>query len=291
MIPPLDAQCKHARNPAVRHALNAREMPHVTDSEAGRPRLRGRGRQGIGLAGALATLEERGFAPQNVAGTSAGAISAALLAAGCRSDELRTIVTEIDFRQFEDKAWEDRLPIAENTFSVLLDLGIYEGDYFLTWMREQLAAKGIHTFADLVREDETDERWRHSLQVIASDVTTRELLVLPRDARKLGIEPDELEVALAVRMSMSIPIFFEPVRFENPETKQEHIIVDGGMLEPPRLALRLRRRHRARVADLRAAAGRADALDIGGEGSRRPRPGTAAGRPPWSTTSRRSHTR
>jgi hypothetical protein len=29
------------------------------------------------------------------------------------------------------------------------------------------------------------------------------------------IEPDELDVALAVRMSMSIPIFFEPVRFEN----------------------------------------------------------------------------
>jgi len=63
-----------------------------------------------------------------------------------------------------------------------------------------------------------------------SDVTKHELLVLPRDAAKLGVEPDDLEVARAVRMSMSIPIFFEPVRFENPTTGETHVLVDGGML-------------------------------------------------------------
>ena len=31
-------------------------------------------------------------------------------------------------------------------------------------------------------------------------------------------------------MSMSIPIFFEPVRFEIPKTGETHLIVDGGML-------------------------------------------------------------
>ena len=31
-------------------------------------------------------------------------------------------------------------------------------------------------------------------------------------------------------MSMSIPVFFEPVRFPNPGTREEHLIVDGGML-------------------------------------------------------------
>ncbi len=31
-------------------------------------------------------------------------------------------------------------------------------------------------------------------------------------------------------MSMSIPIFFEPVRFTNGQTGEEHLIVDGGML-------------------------------------------------------------
>lgn len=29
---------------------------------------------------------------------------------------------------------------------------------------------------------------------------------------------------------MSIPVYFEPVRWENPETGKEHIIVDGGLL-------------------------------------------------------------
>jgi NTE family protein len=190
----------------------------------------GGGVKGIGLAGALAVLEERGFHPENVAGTSAGAITAALLAAGYRGDELRDIVLELDFRQFEDKAWEDKVPLIERSLSVLLDLGVYEGDRFLAWIGELLEAKGVRRFADLVRPDETDPRWRYSLQVVASDVTKHELLVLPRDAGRLGVEPDELDVALAVRMSMSIPIFFEPVLFENPKTGETHVIVDGGML-------------------------------------------------------------
>ena len=190
----------------------------------------GGGVKGIGLAGALAALEERDFVPQNIAGTSAGAITAALLAAGYRGDELQRIVMELDFRQFQDRAWEDKVPLIEKSLSLLLDLGVYEGERFHEWMRGMLEAKGIRTFADLVREGEEDPRWRYDLQVIASDATQHRLLVLPRDAGELGVEPDDLEVALAVRMSMSIPIFFEPVRFENPKTGETHVIVDGGML-------------------------------------------------------------
>jgi len=191
----------------------------------------GGGVKGIGLAGALATLEERGYRPQNVAGTSAGAISAALLAAGYTAAELREIILNLDYRQFQDKGWEDKVPVIERSLSLLLDLGLYEGDYFLKWIGERLEAKGVRTFADLVHPDYAeDPRFRSRLQVVASDVTKHELLVLPRDATKLGIEADELDVALAVRMSMSIPIFFEPVRFENPKTGETHVIVDGGML-------------------------------------------------------------
>ena len=72
--------------------------------------------------------------------------------------------------------------------------------------------------------------YRYKVRVIASDVTGRCLLALPQDAAKLGVAPDDLNVALAVRMSMSIPIFFEPVRVRNPQTGQEHIVVDGGVL-------------------------------------------------------------
>jgi len=195
----------------------------------------GGGVKGIGLAGALATLEERGYRHQNVAGTSAGSISAALLAAGYSAAELREIILNLDYRQFQDKGWEDKVPLIERSLSMLLDLGIYEGDFFLEWIRERLEAKGVRTFADLVHPEYADDpRFRSRLQVIASDVTKHELLVLPRDATKLGIEPDDLDVALAVRMSMSIPVFFEPVRFENPKTGETHPI--GARLPKPKMA-------------------------------------------------------
>ena len=191
----------------------------------------GGGVKGIGLAGALETLEEREYMPQNVAGTSAGAITAALLAAGYSAAELREVIVALDYRQFQDRAWEDKVPLIERSLSLLLDLGLFEGDRFHAWMKEMLEAKQVRTFADLVHPELADDpRYRSKLQVIASDVTTHELLVLPRDAHKLGIEPDELDVALAVRMSMSIPVFFEPVRVENSKTGRTHVIVDGGML-------------------------------------------------------------
>ena len=99
-------------------------------------------------------------------------------------------------------------------------------------MRERLQLRGVVTFGDLrASPDSNDSRYAYKVQVTASDTTARCLLVLPKDAAKLGIDnTDELEVALAVRMSMSIPIFFEPVHFLNMQTKRKHTIVDGGIL-------------------------------------------------------------
>jgi NTE family protein len=189
----------------------------------------GGGVKGVGLAGAYSVLEEHGYRVQNVAGTSAGAITAALIAAGYTAEELKKIVFELDFAQFEDKGWEDRIPLFGKGISLLSDQGIYEGTRFLEWISGVLEEKHIRTFADLRTGDE-DPKYAYRLQVIASDVSARRLLVLPRDAAVLGLDPDELEVGLAVRMSMSIPIFFEPVRIENKQTNHEHLIVDGGML-------------------------------------------------------------
>jgi NTE family protein len=189
----------------------------------------GGGVKGIGLAGAYAVLEEEGWQPQNVAGTSAGAITAALIAAGYTSAELKEIIFGLDFRRFEDKSWEDHIPMLGKPLSIVIENGIYKGDDFLNWIRELLAAKGIRTFADL-KTEWVDAKYSSRLQVIASDVTARRLLVLPRDAGVFGLAPWELDVALAVRMSMSIPIFFRPIRLRHSETGQEHVVVDGGML-------------------------------------------------------------
>lgn len=189
----------------------------------------GGGVKGIGLAGAFAALEEKGFKPQSVAGTSAGAIAAALVAAGYSAGELTDILTNLPFRKFKDRAWEDRLP-GGHLISLFKDLGIYEGNAVEAWISGLLAAKGITKFGQLRNDDPANPKHSYGLRVIASDVTHRRMLVLPDDAAHLGIEPDELEIDKAVRMSMSIPIFFEPVVHENPITHEEHLIVDGGML-------------------------------------------------------------
>jgi len=185
----------------------------------------GGGVKGIGLVGAISVLEERGYQPQNIAGTSAGAIVATLLASGYSAADLKEIILDLDFNRFKDPTWEMRIPLAGSLLSILAHQGLYKGDYFHELMRHYLEAKGVHTFRDLIHPDPTDDpRYRYKVQVIASDVTGRELLVLPRDAPKLGIDPDDLKVADAVRMSMSIPVFFTPVRV------RKHLIVDGGML-------------------------------------------------------------
>ena len=191
----------------------------------------GGGVKGIGLVGALAVLEEQGFVPQNLAGTSAGSIVATLLAAGYSAAELHDVILGLDFRLFEDRRWEDKVPLVGTPLSILKDQGIFEGDAFYVWMSGLLAAKGKRTFRDLVHPDFADEeRYRYRVNVIASDLTAHRLLVLPQDARAYGIDPDDLDVALAVRMSMSIPFFFEPVRLVDPLTGAEHLIADGGVL-------------------------------------------------------------
>ena len=112
----------------------------------------GGGVKGIGLAGAYSMLEERGFKPQNVAGTSAGAITAALIAARYTASELKDIVFGMDFLEFKDVAWEDRIPLIRKGVSIIKDLGIYEGGYFETWIGGLLQAKGVTTFADLATD-------------------------------------------------------------------------------------------------------------------------------------------
>jgi NTE family protein len=191
--------------------------------------FQGGGVKGIALVGAYSVLEEQGYHVQNIAGSSAGAIVACLIAAGYTSAELKDVLMSMEFKRFMDRALEDRVPLAGALISLLKDQGIYEGKVFLGWIRGLLEAKGKIRFHDLVIPEFADDpRYRYKLQMIASDVTQRRMLILPQDAKALGEDPDNLEIAAAVRMSMSIPIFFEPIRYAAPDG--EHVIVDGGML-------------------------------------------------------------
>lgn len=201
--------------------------------------FQGGGVKGIGLVGAYSVLEERSYQPINMAGASAGAIVAALIAAGYSANDLYHVMKELDLRTFQDKRWKGLLPdFLHHPLALLLHKGFFKGDEFYRWIKEKLGEtdRGEElTFGDLRRNELAEGYppvYYHKVQVIVSDITDGRLVVLPRDADKLGWDdPDRVPVALAVRMSMSFPFFFEPVRRPVPmDNGAEHLIIDGGML-------------------------------------------------------------
>lgn len=189
----------------------------------------GGGVKGIGLVGAITALQQAGYEFMNLAGSSAGSIVAALLAAGYTGSEIAAILQRLDYLCFKDEAFPDDLGLPGKALSVLCEYGIYEGVFLEEWLGSLLAAKGKTTFGDIRRPDAGQEKYTYKFQAIASDITDKRLLVLPGDLRDFGINPDCFSIAKAVRMSMSLPLFYEPVRLCDAAGK-EHLIVDGGVL-------------------------------------------------------------
>lgn len=193
----------------------------------------GGGVKGIGIAGALSVAGQL-YEWDYVAGTSAGAIIAALVAAGYTSDEIKDMVFSIDYKRFEDSDLLTNMPILGPLIKLKFELGIYKGDYIEKWIKEKLKEKGIEKFGDLVvAKESSNNQGRYRLQVIASDITTGKLLILPQDIVNYGIHPDYLEVARAIRMSISIPFFFRPVSLKyTGADAEQHLsyIVDGAVL-------------------------------------------------------------
>ena len=193
--------------------------------------LSGGGVLGIGHVGVAAVLEEHGLRPERIAGTSAGAIVGSLLAAGVDAAALRSLMEQLDWRRVLDPDALDRVPILGPVASVVLENGYAKGDYIHDLLREELAGRGVRTFADLRREDpgqdpRGESRWR--LTVLAADVTRGELLRLPQDYVRYDLDPDAQPVADAVRASISVPYLFEPVRLRYPGGSS--LLVDGGLI-------------------------------------------------------------
>ncbi|HLN79125.1 MAG TPA: patatin-like phospholipase family protein [Nocardioidaceae bacterium] len=201
--------------------------------------LEGGGVKGIALAGAVLTLADAGYTFPRIAGTSAGAIVGAVLAALQRSGEplgrLGDIARSLDYRKFRDRGFPGSLVapfgLLADGLSVLLEGGAYEGDYLLDWLSGVLKDLGVETFGDLHTDDPGDDRavhHRYGLVVMVSDLSRRRLAQLPWDYGEYGLDPDEQRVADAVRASASIPYFFEPVELVGAHGTST--LVDGGLI-------------------------------------------------------------
>jgi NTE family protein len=180
----------------------------------------GGGVKALAFVGAMEAMSSKGISIERAAGTSAGAITAAFIKSGYKAVEISNLFNEIDVKQFLDPGPVGTVFPFLRWLRLYTQMGFYKGEAFEEWMREALANKGVRTFGDLPEG---------CLKMVASDISNGRFIILPDDLPKYGIDSDRFSVAKAVRMSSSLPFFFEPVKIKN-QKGDEAVIVDGGVL-------------------------------------------------------------
>jgi NTE family protein len=234
----------------------------------------GGGAKGSVFAGALEVFDAAGHKASRLVGTSAGAITAALLAAGYTPAEMLAAVNEQrdgkprfasfmdvpEASEFDDKLRAecqlqnvlnavnfagvpdfveqriDAIMIGQllahsahfrQLFGFVECGGLFSGRTFVEWLNEKLEAHGVRrgcTLGQMNADGHCD------LSLVVTDTTSRQMLVLNHRTAP------EVPVAMAVRMSMSIPFVWREVAWKKEWgtycgfDKTDAKIVDGGVL-------------------------------------------------------------
>jgi NTE family protein len=180
--------------------------------------FKGGGVKGIAYVGSLQALEDKGITNQVIgfSGTSAGSIVAALAACRIKAADLKSFLANTNYEKFKDKG---------GFYNFIKDLtedfGIYQGDYFLNeWFKPFLKQQGIDseiTFKGVKHKFGTN------LKVYATDLNVQSI-------KEFSVEATpNIQIAYAVRASMSIPLFFKAWKFPGNDPNN-HIYVDGGVM-------------------------------------------------------------
>ncbi|CAH1247404.1 Hypp7914 [Branchiostoma lanceolatum] len=189
--------------------------------------MEGGGAKGIAYVGAVKILEDAGIMKniKRFAGTSAGAITAAMLAVGMTSEEIKKELSEVDMLRVVIDGGGPLPGVFKKVglaFNVVCSAGANPGDRFLDWMGkilEKYLAK--HKHKDLGKDVTFHQLYHafgHELCIVAYNVQYAQETYFHVKTTPLG------KVRDAVRMSMSIPVVFQP--YELGEFKY----MDGGLV-------------------------------------------------------------
>lgn len=210
----------------------------------------GGGVLGVALVGYAYVLEQMGIRFFSLAGTSAGSINALLLASfgdvsQPKSDKIIQILANKNLYDFVDGDKDAKdfikclvekariLKLAWKGMQVIdnltRDLGLNPGDNFTRWLSDILKNNGISTTRDLsdkfgkvpeglkIRQgvDRSIEGLNPRFAVITADLTTETKVEFPKMRALYWKNADEINPALFVRASMSVPYFFKPLEIKD----------------------------------------------------------------------------
>jgi NTE family protein len=179
----------------------------------------GGGVKGIAYVGAMEVLDTKGMLKeiQRVGGTSAGAINAVLLGLNYSVAETREILGKLNFRRFLDDSWG----IIRDTNRLITEFGWYKGDYFREWIGDIIERKTGNSESTFLEVNglKTERQFR-DLYFMGTNLSTGygEIFSFEHTPRTC--------VADAVRISMSIPLFFAAKR-----SMRGDVYVDGGVVD------------------------------------------------------------
>jgi NTE family protein len=179
------------------------------------------------------------------AGASAGAITACLTSFNLPFQDLKKLIDTLDYRKIPMKDASPEMPEVpaavqkeleklfgdwECVLRLVKNYGWYSSRYFYTWIQAQIDAQFDHarklppyTFADFENPKlHVGGRPFFDLYIIGTDISFRTSRIYS------FVTTPAMEVAEAVRISMSIPVFFESVKLE--ENGAVDICSDGGVM-------------------------------------------------------------
>jgi NTE family protein len=175
----------------------------------------GGGVKGLAYVGALEVLKDQGILDsiENVAGASAGGLTALAVALGATIEEIKDLL-RVDFTEFEDGGFAA-------TGRMLHSFGMHPGDRIKSWIGKFIASKLGNfnaTFADLhqkvISQGSSPIRKFKELHVMAANLSQKRGEVL-----SFYTKP-RLPLVVAIRITVSYPIFFVPQTFRKNEDNE-----------------------------------------------------------------------
>ena len=186
----------------------------------------GAGLRGIAYCGAIKELEDRKLIAgiEKVGGTSAGAVTALCISLGYTSEEIAKLLYATNFKKFND----GRYFFAGGIYRMKKYFGWYRGERLNRWLEKIIKDKtgsADITFEELYAKGFKD------LYVTATVLNQQKLLILSR------LNYPGMKVKDAVRVSMSIPFYFEAPFIDSSgklirrpvSTQGLDLMVDGGL--------------------------------------------------------------